>query len=216
MHFSELQTREIIERAESEAGYLMAMPYTMALTVQALHAVFVNRGVAGGDYVVPVTMDTRPPARRSQDVFFNHVSLLLFRIPASEADDFSLLLQSIKLQMYEQARTGLARHILDASLLMRIAPLSTVSYLLKLYLKKKLASFCFSFLGDTGHMPDRFMGRRVRHSYHMTRVPIPPGLGVFFRHSHGKLDACLSYAEGLLSDGEATTVVDGLNSRLGG
>jgi hypothetical protein len=214
--FTERQSQEIIERAESEAGYLMAMPYTMAHTVQTLHAVFANRGIDRGDYVIPVTMDTRPPGRRPQDVFFNHVSLLLFRIRASEADDLSLLLESIKRQMYDQTRTGLSRHILDASLLMRIVPLPTVSYLLKLYLKAKIASFCFSFLGDTGHMPTRFMGRRIRHSYHMTRVPIPPGLGVFFHHSHGRLNACLSYPEGLLSEGEVNTVLDGLNSRLGG
>jgi hypothetical protein len=214
--FTERQTREIIEKAEGEAGYLMAMPYTMALTVQALHAVFSNRGVHRGDYVIPVTMDTRPPRRRSEHVFFNHVSLLLFRLRASEADDPSLLLQSIKEQMYDQAKTGLARHILDASLLMRIVPLSTVSYLLKVYLKEKIASFCFSFLGDTGQMPAHFMGRRVRHSYHMTRVPIPPGLGVFFHHSHGRLNACLSYPESLLSQAEVSAILEGLTSRLGG
>jgi hypothetical protein len=188
----------------------------MALTVQALHGVFSSRGVHGGDYVIPVTMDTRPPGRRAEDVFFNHVSLLLFRIRASEADDPSLLLPSIKEQMYHQAKTGLARHILDASLLMRIVPLPTVSYLMKLYLKEKIASFCFSFLGDTGQMPDHFMGKRVRHSYHMTRVPIPPGLGVFFHHSHGRLNACLSYPESLLSEAEVSAILEGLTSRLAG
>jgi hypothetical protein len=214
--FTEGQTREIIEKAESEAGYLMAMPYAMALTVQALHAVFSNRGVEAGDYVIPVTMDMRPPGRHSGEVFFNHVSLLLFRIRVSEADDPSLLLRSIKEQMYDQAKAGLARHILDASLLMRIVPLPTVSYLLKLYLKEKIASFCFSFLGDTGQMPDRFMGRKIRHSYHMTRVPIPPGLGVFFHHSHGRLKACLSYPESLLSQVEVSAILEGLKSQLEG
>ena len=214
--FTERQSREILTRAESEAGYLMAMPYTMALTVQALHGIFTNRGIDTGDYVIPVTMDTRPPSRQSQEVFFNHVSFFLFRIQACEVDDTSALLKSIKQQMYDQAKTGLARHILDASLLMRIAPLPTVSYLLKLYLKDKIASFCFSFLGDSGHMPTRFMGKEVRRSYHMTRVPMPPGLGVFFHHSQGRLNAYLSYAQGLLSEGEANTVLDALKSRLGG
>ena len=128
-----LVDREIINRAESEAGYLMAMPYTLALTVQALHGIFTNRGTDTGDYVIPVTMDTRPPSRQSQEVFFNHVSFCLFRIQACEVDDTSALLASIKQQMYDQAKTGLARHILDASLLMRIVPLPMVSYLLKLY-----------------------------------------------------------------------------------
>jgi len=216
LRFDQQQSREIIQRAESEAGYLMAMPYAMALAVQALHGIFASRGITTGDYIVPVTMDTRLPSDRPLEVFFNHVSLLMFRIRADQADDRSALLKSIKQQMYDQAKTGLARNIPDASLLMRILPLPAVEYLLKLYLKQKIASFCFSFLGDTGHMPDRFMENKVRHSYHMTRVPVPPGLGVFFHHSRGSLDACLSYQRGLLTEGEVNRVLDALRSGLQG
>ncbi len=213
--FGERQSQEIIERAESEAGYLMVMPYTLALTAQALHVVFVDRGIDTGDYIIPVTMDTRLPGEGRQEVFFNHVSLLLFRISAREVDDLAALLKSIKQQMYDQARAGLVRHILDASLLMRIVPLPMVSHLLKLYLKRNLASFAFSFLGDSGQMPIRFMGKRVARSYHMARVPIPPGLGVFFHHTHGRLSVHLSYARGLLTEGEVDTVLGALKSRLG-
>jgi hypothetical protein len=60
------------------------------------------------------------------------------------------------------------------------------------------------------------MGKRVRHSYHMTRVPISPGLGVFFHQSQGALNAYVSYAKGLLSPGEVEMIVEGLKSRLGG
>jgi hypothetical protein len=216
IRFDQQQSREILQRAESEAGYLMAMPYTMALAVQALHGIFAGRGITAGDYIVPVTMDTRLPSDRPREVFFNHVSLLLFRIRADQADDRSALLKSIKQQMYDQAKAGLARSIPDASLLMRILPLPAVEYLLKLYLKQRIASFCFSFLGDTGHMPDRFMENKVRHSYHMTRVPVPPGLGVFFQHSRGSLNACLSYQRGLLGEAEVNRVLDALRSGLQG
>jgi hypothetical protein len=219
--FTESKSREIIERAESEAGYLMAMPYTMALTVQALHSVFAERGIDTGDYVIPVTMDARPRGGQSQDAFFNHVSLLLFRIRAREASDRSALLDTIKQQldtikqqMYDQVRTGLARHISEASLLIRIVPLRAVSHLLKLYLTEKIASFCFSYLGDAGYMPSRFMGQKIRSSYHMPRIPVPPGLGVFFQQSQGRLNASFSYTEGLLSEGEVNSVLDAFKSEL--
>lgn len=214
--FTERQSQEIIERAESEAGYLMTMPYTLALTIQALHAIFVNRGIKTGNYVIPVTMDTRVPGSRPHAVFFNHVSLLLFRIHDREVDDFHALLKSIKQQMYEQARMGFARDLLEASLLSRIAPLPMVSYLVKLYLKKDVASFCFSYLGDTGHMPTRFMGRQASCSYHMARVPVPPGLGVFFHQTHGRLSVHLSYLRGVLAEGEVETITQALHSGLGG
>jgi hypothetical protein len=58
--FSEQRSREIMERVDDEAGFLMAMPYTMALTVQILHGIFAKRGLDTGDYVIPVTVDTRP------------------------------------------------------------------------------------------------------------------------------------------------------------
>jgi hypothetical protein len=65
-------------------------------------------------------------------------------------------------------------------------------------------------------MPDRFMENEVRHSYHMTRVPVPPGLGVFFQHSRGGLNACLSYQRGLLGEAEVNRVLGALRSGLQG
>ena len=44
-----------MERADSEAGYFMLMPYTMALTAQILHGIFAKRGMDTGDYIIPVT-----------------------------------------------------------------------------------------------------------------------------------------------------------------
>jgi hypothetical protein len=212
--FDERESEEIIDRAEDEAGYLMAMPYTLALTVRILHEVFASRGIHTGDYIIPVTMDTRSPGKLAQQAFFNHVSLLYIRIQAREVNDFSVLLNSIKQQMYEQVRARLARDIWDASFLMRIAPLPTVGYLIKRYFMGEIASFCFSFLPDTGHMPARFMGNTVRRCYHMPRVPIPPGLGVFFHQSRGRLNVYTSSAHGLLAQDEVNTIVDTLSSRL--
>jgi hypothetical protein len=214
--FSEQQSRKIMEKADSEAGYFMLMPYTMALTVKILHGIFSGRGMEAGDYLIPVTMDTRAPGRAEEEVFFNHVSFLLFRIRPSEVDDFPVLLESIKGQMYDQVKAGLAQDICEASLLLRIVPPPIVSYLMRLYFKGEVASFCFSFVGETGEKLTHFMGQRVRRSYHMTRVPISPGLGVFFQQSQGGLNAYVSYAEGLLGDDEVGTIVRDLESRLGG
>jgi hypothetical protein len=118
--------------------------------------------------------------------------------------------------MYEQVKAGLPGDIQEASLLLRIVPLPILSRLMGIYLKGEIASFCFSFVGETDDTPTRFMGKEVRRSYHMTRVPIPPGLGVFFHQSQGKLNAYLTYAAGLLREDEVNAIVGGLRSRLGG
>jgi hypothetical protein len=213
--FSEEQSRRILERADDEAGYLMVMPYTMALTVQILDGIFVSRGIDTGDYIVPVTIDTRPRGKLAQDMLFNHVSFFLFRIQAREAGEFSILLESIKEQMYDQVKAGLARDIWEASFLIRIVPLPILSRLMRTYFKGEVASFCFAFVGETGHTPSRFMGKRIERSYHMTRVPIPPGLGVLFQQWRGRLHAYLSYAQGLITEDEVNTIVNTLRERLG-
>ena len=66
------------------------------------------------------------------------------------------------------------------------------------------------------HTPAPFLGKEVLRSYHMTRVPIPPGLGVFFHKSRGRLHAYLSYAEGLLREDEVNEILCDLRSRLEG
>jgi hypothetical protein len=214
--FGEQQSREIVEEAHREAGYLMAMPYTMAIAVQTLHEIFVSRGVDGGDYLVPVTVDNRSSRRETEAVFFNHVSFFLFRIDSREVEDFSDLLGTIKRQMYEQVKAGLGRDLWEASFLLRIAPASLLSQLMRARFKGEIASFCFSFVGESGRMPTRFMGRQVHRSYHMPRVPVPPGLGVFFQQSQGRLNVNLSHARGLLSREEVSQIVESLKSRLQG
>jgi len=212
--FNQKQSVEIMEKADDEAGYLMITPYTMAITVQILHDIFTKRGINKGDYVIPVTIDMRSQKTVAQEVFFNHVSFFLFRIQADEIDDFSILVEAIKKQMYDQVRSGLARRIQEASFLMRIVPLPLLSHLMRVYLKGQIASFCFSYLGETVNNLDRFMGKKVHHFYHMTRVPIPPGLGVFFHNTQGKLNVYLTYAKGLLNEDEVNSIVHEMESRL--
>jgi hypothetical protein len=214
--FGEQQSQEIMEKADSEAGYFMLMPYTLALTTQILHGIFVRRGMEAGDYIIPVTVDTRASRRTVEDAFFNHVSFLLFRIAAREVDDLPVLLESIKQQMYDQVKAGLARDVCEASSLLRILPLPILSYLMRVYFKGEIASFCYSFVGATGEELTHFMGQRVRRRYHMARVPVSPGLGVFFQQCQGGLNAYVTYAEGLLGEDEVKTIVEGLESRLGG
>ena len=85
-----------------------------------------------------------------------------------------------------------------------------------IYLKGEVASFCFSFLGDSGQIPSSFMGNPINRSFHMTQVPLPPGLGILFHESRGRLNAGLSYANGLLENDEVESILEALQVRLGG
>ena len=211
--FDKDQTSRIFEHAYEEAGYLMFMPYALAVTLRILEKFFSARGAILGDFVIPVSIDTRPPERVKEEVFFNHVSFFIFQIP-SRVVNFSDLLTSIKNQMYDQVKSGLLKDLKDASLLMRILPLSILGRLMHAPLKGEIASFCFSYVGETAYEASEFLGQKVLNIFHMPRPPVPPGLGVFFNQFQGKLSATISYIEGILSEEEIKAIAENLRFRM--
>ncbi|MDO9464310.1 MAG: hypothetical protein Q7J67_03335 [bacterium] len=209
------QTSAIIETAYNKAGYLMLMPYALAISMEALHSIFLKRGILTGDYIIPVSIDTRPVEKVHQEIFFNHMSFFLLRVKANEADSFSVLLQSIKQQIYDQIKADLPADIEKASLLMRIAPLPVLSYLMRMPLKGQIASFCFSYIGESAYDSPMFMGKKIHNIFHMPRVPIPPGLGIFFNQFQGKLNVVFSYLDEMLEKDEIDSIIHTLRSGLG-
>ncbi|MCK4401356.1 hypothetical protein KAW08_03515 [bacterium] len=208
------QTSAIIETAYNKVGYLMLMPYALAISIRALHSVFLKRGTHASDYIIPVSIDTRSAEKVHQEVFFNHMSFFLLRVKAKEADSFSVLLQSIKQQVYDQIKVDLPGDIEKASLLMRIAPLPVLGYLMRLPLKGQIASFCFSYIGEAAYTSPVFMGKKIHNIFHMPRVPIPPGLGIFFNRFQGKLNVVISYLDGILEKEEIDSIVQELTLTL--
>ena len=215
LSFGRKETEAIAENAFNEAGYLMLMPYALAASVCALHGIFKGRGISSGDYVIPVSIDTRKQEEITKQLFFNHVSFFIFKAEASDASDFQALLKSIKEQMYSQVRSDLPGDICKASLLMRIAPASLLGRLLKIYFKGEIASFCFSYVGKTAYTSPYFMGNKITNIFHMPRTPVPPGIGIFFQQSKEKLNVILSYLDGMLSADEEEVILTSLKSRLG-
>jgi len=215
LSFGRKEMEAIAENAFNEAGYLMLMPYALAASVCALHGIFTSRGISSGDYVIPVSIDTRKQEEVIGHLFFNHVSFFIFKAEASAATDFKALLKSIKEQMYAQVRSDLPGDICKATLLMRIAPASLLGSLLKLYFKGEIASFCFSYVGKTAYTSSYFIGNKIKNIFHMPRTPVPPGIGIFFQQSNQKLNVILSYLDGMLSADEEEIILTSLKSRLG-
>ena len=213
--FDKHQTGLIVENAYKEAGYLMLMPYVLASAVWVMHRLFSKRNIKSGDYVVPVSIDMRPTDKVQQEVFFNHVSFLFFIVRPDAADHFPVLIKSIKQQLYDQVKSELPRNFQEASLLMRILPLPILSNIMRVYLKGQIASFSFSNVGESAYKSSSFMGKKILNILHMPRVPVPPGLGIFFHQFQNKLNVVLSFLEGILSDEEANELIHTLQSRLG-
>ncbi|MFH2046171.1 MAG: hypothetical protein ABIK92_13600 [Pseudomonadota bacterium] len=215
LSFDKQTADEIAEKAFNEAGYLMLMPYALAVSVYCFNKIFINRSITSGDYVIPVSVNIKKQAKEQKSEFFNNVSFFIFKIKADLAENFPGLLNSIKEQMYNQVKEDLPGDLCKASLLMRIAPLFLLGRLMKIYLKGEVASFSFSYLGEAIYTSDDFMASKVLNLFHMPRVPIPPGIGIFFQRSNERLNIILSYIDGILKNDEAEEIMNLLRSMLG-
>lgn len=213
--FDEGETERIYDNAYNEAGYMMEMPYLLAVVTWAVHELFRSRARTTSSYLVPVSIDMRPGKDAMQELFFNHVSYLFFQAQANGTDNLKGLINSVKQQMYEQVKAGFPADLAEASLLTRIAPLPVLGKLLHLPLKGKMATFIFSYLGKNSQQSSEFMGAKIKNIFHMPRVPVPPGLGFFCNYFNGRLNLVISYLEGLVQNEEINMLEAGLRKRFG-
>lgn len=214
MHYPAAESAALIERAWREAGYLMESPFLLAVVTRAMHALHLARGTNGASYLVPATVDLRPGREPLQEIFFNHLSYLFYRLPAELGDDLPALIGAIKAQMYDQVKSGFPADLARASLLMRIVPLSLLARMLYLPMEGKMASFAFAHLGRSSFSAGTFLERQVENLVHMPRVPAPPGIGFFSNHYNGRLNLTMVYLDGLLDEAEADLVEAGIREEF--
>jgi hypothetical protein len=212
--FDRQKTGEIYENAYEEAGYLMVMPYLLSVAIRAMHELFESRGLSADGYIIPVSVDTRSSQDIRQELFFNYASMFLFQIHVDMLNDKNALISEIKRQMYEQVQSSFLKNLLEASLLLRIAPLSLLRKIFLLPFGGKLASFSFSYVGKCYYQYPEFMGAKISNIFHMPCVPTPPGIGIFFNSFNGQLNAVISWLEGLVSDDEILALEKSLRRGL--
>jgi NRPS condensation-like uncharacterized protein len=213
--FDKDETAGIFEAAYSQAGYLMEMPYLLSVVTQVVHRLFREKGTETNNYVVPVTVDMRTGEDITKELFMNHASYLFFKVPAEETDDPKKIMKAVKGQMYEQVKAGLPKDFSAASALLRIAPLSFLAKVFRLPLGGKVGSFFFSYLGKGRSQFSICLGAKIINLFHTPRVPVPPGLGLFFNSFDGRLNLVISYLEGLLTEAEVLLLEKDIKGRLG-
>jgi len=198
--FSQKESEEIVNKANKDAGYLLLMPYLLANTIMFMRKIFANHGAKQKALIVPVTIDMRQTEKKVQEIFFNHLSFLFFKIKSDQALSLPVLISIIKQQLYSQVKENFPEKFSTMALLMRILPVPLLGRVMRLYMKKQMASFSFSYLGNSAYTHAELFNRRVKNIFHLPQAPIPPGLGVFFHQFNGKLNATVSYLEGSLTD----------------
>ncbi len=212
--FDQKETKQIYENAYAQAGYLMEMPYLFATVTQIIHELFEKKGISGDSYMVPVSIDMRSAKDIKKELFFNYVSMFFFQIRVEFLKNRKILLKEIKRQMYEQVQLGIPAKLMEASALLRIAPLPILNRLFQLPVGGNIASFCCSNVGKSSYRFPDLMGTKIKNIFHMPRIPVPPGLGIFFNSFNGQLNAIITWLDGLLSDKEVDELKKNLINKL--
>ena len=213
-HFDQIATQSIFERAEKRAGVFMFLPYSLAISIQMIHSLFVRRGQREGDFVISVTRDMRVKGSSKVSILFNHFSVIYFRVSALEIDDFQMLVGRLKQQLYEQVKNKLPEALSESSMLIRIVPRSVLSYGFESLLPTPMPTFVFAFLGESAYQSDEFAGLEVLNMFHLPRIPPSPGLGIFFSQYRKTLAMTLSYIEDTVSEEEAEDLILTVAERL--
>ncbi len=213
IRFDQQETQTIYENAYRTAGYLMESPYLLSVIMQAVDGLFEKRKAEQGSYLAAVSVDMRTSEDIKQELFFNHVSYLFFQAHRGIVNNRKELVHSIKMQMYDQIKSGVPRDIMEASHLTRIAPLSFFKKIIDGPLKGKIATFIFSHVSKNPLAPE-LMGAKIEDVFHMPRVPVPPGLGFFSNYFNGRLNLVISYLEGLMGDDEVDVLEKELTDRM--
>jgi len=210
--FSHQETMAIQRDAEHAAGYLMMNPYLLAHTARVMNTFYGSERNSTGDMVVPVSIDLRKDGEN--EIFFNHLSFMFYRIKSADAADLKNMISDMKQQMYNQVKQGTLMALVKASLLMRIAPVWLSNAVMQLPFAETPTSFSFAALMKSSYTASEFGSNLVANIHHLPRIPLKPGLGIFFTQYKEKLTLVVSALEDVVSGEEVMNISSDLVKSL--
>lgn len=186
----------LIDRACISAGasFRISM-YFLAAAIRAFDKVMTSRGCEPSAYVVPVPIDTRKRGSIGP-VFGNHITFLFFRAEQEDISSMNRLVTVLGKQMTEQIRGMIPESFTATMELFRNLPAGILALQAAGPTKGQIASFFYSFPGDTCQGLDSFLDVPVLEVLHLPPVSVPPGLSIIFNKYRGMLSVVLSFVEG--------------------
>ena len=190
-------TDRMIERANREAGFLMFMPYALAVCASAFCAARPPK--PGEAIVIPCTVDLRGNEPAPERTLFNAWSSFFFLLEPEDVADRAGAISSLKRRFYELRKAGFAEAMERTMVLMRILPVPVFEWLARTRMRHCFGSFSFASLGPGPFDAEgSFCGIGVENLRHMPQIPPQSGLGFFFNRYRNRINLGVSYRRGLL------------------
>jgi hypothetical protein len=215
LHLSEEESARAVEAARRRAGFLTPMLFYLAAAIRAHHAVFRERDVDPGSYVVPLPVNLRPKGSEGA-IFRTHVSLVWFQVLPDQVEDFDGLLTELKQQRLAAIRDGHVEGGAAAMDFARFAPKRLYARMARRHLRGELCSFFFAYTGDFLPGLQHFLGAEIRNGFHVAPVPPSPGSCLALSLRDGRLNLTHVHQRGALSEPELEVFRERLRADLAG
>ncbi len=205
LRFTEEETARIQQRSVEFSG-LFTVSFYLACAARAHRQAFLSRGSDPDHYVSSIPVQMRRKGA-SPDPFQNRVTVLFFSMRREELLSMKSAVQAAQVQFEEMTRWDLGGSFSMILNLMRRLPSFFYMKFLGTQFSGEITSFFHSATGVfIGHL-NELCGSVITDACHVPSVSAPPGSGLFFGESHGRLTATLSWRENSVTEHEADLIL---------
>ena len=214
INFTADESTQIRARAEQFSG-LFPLSFYLASATRAHREAFLSRGEDPEHYVSSIPVQLR---RKwvGANPFQNRVTVLFFSMKREHLSSMEDAVKSAHLQFEELTRKNLGASFSMILRLMRRLPSYLYMKFLGTQFSGDITSFFHSATGSFAVNLRELAGSPVRDAYHVPSVSAPPGSGLFFGESHGRITATFSWREGAVTEHEADLVLGRMKEDLTG
>jgi len=211
--FSEDETRIIEENSRRSGAIHNRSLFFLAVSARAMRSVYLQRGNSGKDIFVPVPQDQRRRGAKGP-MLRNQVSFLFYRIREDTLIDIRVVVRDLIDQMMQMMRHEIPASYLSMMEYSRRLPLFFYKRILKRNAGGQLASFFFSYTGDSLKDFAHFDGREINQAVHIPPNTFPPGIIIIFSNYRGRLNVTFGYMTSVIQENELETFISSLKSDL--
>ncbi len=191
---------DIQKKSDREAGPFMLGIYLASIVCHSFNQ-FLNVRKINGDIMLPMSVDLRGFGVPQNTVFFNQWSFSPLIAERDERRELSDWIGKLKKQVMANAAAKIPQSLHTASMLSRIVPLPILSFFSKNMFGGTAGSIMFSFMSGSS-LSQAFFETPLLNMYHLPLMPPHPGIGVFFNRFEDRINAVVSYRQGILSEDE--------------
>ena len=214
VNFTSDESTFIRKRAEQFSG-LFPLSFYLASATRAHREAFLSRGEDPEHYVSSIPVQLR---RKwvGANPFQNRVTVLFFSMKREHLSSMADAVKAAHLQFEEMTRKGLGDSFSMILRLMRRLPSYLYMKFLGTQFSGDITSFFHSATGSFAVNLRDLAGAPVLDAYHVPSVSAPPGSGLFFGESNGRITATFSWRDGAVTEREADLVLGRMRQDLTG